>query len=348
MLRLLKWIVILVVIAVAVALILTLTFVDTITKTAIEKGGAYALGVETTLEKASIGITSGEFALDGLVLANPQGYESPHFLRMGHAGMALSMRSLLSDTIRAPELVLDGFDLNVERAKGKANYDVILENLARFEAGEEAGEPQAAAEPEPAASPSEPSEKGTGKTFVLDRLVIRNVKAHFDVIPLAGDAARVEVPVPEIVVEDLGSEMSLGKLFSIIVKAVLSSAAQMGKGLVPDDLLQDLQGRLGSLEGVMVDLKGTLGGQLGTVTEKTLGAVEEKAGAVQEQIQEKVGGLKDKVEDLQEKVGGKAGKALEGVNESLKKAQEKLGGFFPGRNKKKKEPTPKPDHPGGG
>ena len=64
--------ILLVLATVAVAL-----YIDTIAKTAIERGATYALGVETTLGSADVGLLSGTFSMGDLTVANPAGFESP-------------------------------------------------------------------------------------------------------------------------------------------------------------------------------------------------------------------------------------------------------------------------------
>ena len=58
-------------------LIGSVTLIDAFAKKGIEAGGTYCLGVPTTLDSANIGIVSGMFGLQGLTVANPEGYESP-------------------------------------------------------------------------------------------------------------------------------------------------------------------------------------------------------------------------------------------------------------------------------
>ena len=45
-----------------------------VARVAVEKGGTYALGVQTTLNDASIGVLSGRFGMSGLRVANAQGF----------------------------------------------------------------------------------------------------------------------------------------------------------------------------------------------------------------------------------------------------------------------------------
>ncbi|MDX1682749.1 MAG: hypothetical protein R3336_06495, partial [Phycisphaeraceae bacterium] len=50
-------------------------YIDSIAATAVERGGTYALGVDTRLADADVGIFAGEVTLDGLTVDNPEGFK---------------------------------------------------------------------------------------------------------------------------------------------------------------------------------------------------------------------------------------------------------------------------------
>src|SRR5262245_21222468 len=108
-------------------------FIDSLAGQAIERGGNHALGVETRLESASVGLVSGEFALSGLSVANPPGFAEPSFFALGGARLELPLSALLEERVIIPELTLDGITLDLERNPQGTNYGAILDNLARFQ-----------------------------------------------------------------------------------------------------------------------------------------------------------------------------------------------------------------------
>lgn len=265
-------------------------FVDSLAKAAIEKGGTLALGVETKLDKAGIGLFSGEFSLEGLSIANPPGFAVPEFFSMRGTRLELPVSELMEPCITIPSLVLDGITLDLERNAKGTNYDAILENLARFES--ESAHPE-----------GRPEEKGSsrsgGKTFLLQSLVIRDVRATVNLLPAGGDLTKLSVAVPEINVEGLGSEMTLAEISALVVKTVIQATIRAGGSALPPELLADLRGRMQGLES---------------------GARERAAQEVDKVEQE----LQEKAEAL----GPEATQALE-------KAREKLGGKLDGLLKKK-------------
>lgn len=259
-------------------------FLDSLAKQAIERGGSHALGVETRLDSADLGLTSGRFALSGLSVANPPGFARPAFLELRSSELELPLKALLEDRITIPALVLEGVTLDLERNSTGTNYGVILDNLKRFES-------------EPQDSPEAPSQGG--KTFVLQRLVIRDVRASVELVPVGGDLTKLSLAIPEIVVEDLGSEMSMSELCALIVKTIVNAAIQ--SGLLPEDLLADLRGRMDDLEGM-----------------------------ARVQVEQKLDKLESQLQGQAQKLGPEAEKALE-------KAGEKLGGKLDDLLKKKKD-----------
>ena len=66
-------------------------YVDSIAKGAIERGATYALGVNTTLGSADVGLLSGEFSMSGLDVDNPEGFVEAHFLRLGTGYVSVSL-----------------------------------------------------------------------------------------------------------------------------------------------------------------------------------------------------------------------------------------------------------------
>ncbi len=321
--KLVKFLLFLVIIAV-IGLVVAGFFIDGIAVKAVEEGGTYALGVDTTLDSASIGLTSGTVGLSGLTIANPAGFETPHFFRMNSANVAVTLGSLMEDTVEVPEIALDGLSVNLEDFQGKANYERILENLGRFESGEA---------PAPESAPAE-----GGKSFVIKTIAITNVSVSATLLPIGGNATRTTFEIPEIRLHDVGSGgdggMTLPEIINLVVKAVLGAITNAGINL-PGNLLQGLQGGLGGLADVgkfggeiVGEITGGLGEAIGGVT----GAVDDALGGVSEAL----GGTGEVGEALGGVLDG-AGDAVDGVGEGVKDALGGLGGLLGGNKDKKKK-----------
>jgi len=226
-----------------------LLFLDSIVRSAIEKGGSSAAGTPTTLAKADASFFSGAFGLQGFAIANPPGFRSEPFLALQGARAKWQNGSILSDTLEIDEFALDGLQLNLERSAAGSNWDKILDNLKKLSGGSGA------------AKPAEP-ESGSSRAVVIKQLRIANTRCALHVSGLPALNGDWKVELPEIHIENLRSNGSTaeiaGKLTKAVIEAVVKSAATSGKGVFPGGVLHDLEGGLKQLgQGVIDDvLKG--------------------------------------------------------------------------------------------
>jgi len=289
--------------------------IDSVAKKGIEAGGTYAMGVPTTLKSADIGLFSGNFGLSGLSIANPPGYKGQQFFLLGEGKLALSLAAMQGDVITIPLLSLSDINLSLEKQGDKANYQVILDNLAKLSSSS-GGE-----KPKPA-----PTADGPEKKLIISELVIRNVKVHAELVgggnavtDALNKASSVDVTIPEIKLSNVGktgdgvggSGVTMSQLSSIVMQAILSAVANSGAGISPE-MLGDLKGSLGKL------------GDLSKFADvKQLESLGKNVGEVGKNVGEAAAGAADK--------------AKQGVDD-LKKG---LGGLIPGGKKeepKKEEP----------
>lgn len=267
---------------VVLALVLAWVYVDSLAERGVERGASYALDVPTTLDSADVGVLTGSVELAGLEVDNPEGFEAEHFLKLDNADMNVSLGSLMEETVEVPSLLLDGIDLRLERTLEGANYNVIMDNLSRFESGDKE-------EADPSA-----------KKFVIRTVEIRNITVRADFVPIGGavgDLTTAEVTVPEVILRDVGSgsePMSVAEITAVVLKAILASAVEIGGGVLPEDVLSDIGDQLASL----VNLEGVVGSVEG------LG---EAAGDLLGMPVEAVEGVSRAIEDAGEQIGGLLG-----------------------------------------
>ena len=215
-----------------VAVMVVFVSIDAIAKRAIERGTTYALGVRTTLDSADIGILSGEFRMKGLEVANPEGFTSDTFFRLGEGFVAVSLGSLRQDTVELPMLALTGVQMNLEKKAGSSNFGVITDNLKRFESGN-SGRPGDSAKP--------------GKNFIIREIVITDIDVTVDLLPIGGSLNRIEVPIQEVRLTDVGNDgLTTAEMTALVIKAIMA-AVVANAGDLPADLVNDLGGALGNL-----------------------------------------------------------------------------------------------------
>ncbi len=275
-------------------------------KRAVEEGGTYALGVTTKVDSVKLGIFSGEFGLRGLDVANPTAtsgaaYTSSRFLGLGSGDVKVDYSALQQPVITLPALTLSDIDVSLEKKGGKANYQIILENLKKL---------QDAGGGKPSSKPA-----GDEKKFVITKLLITNVNISVDMLDAGGlsQLAKVRIPIDKIELDNVGKTgdgvkgtgVTMEELVSIVVQAVLKATTEQGGNILPGELMGDLQGALGQLDG----LKGL---PLAVVADP------------KKFVDDLGKGVGDKVKDLGKDVGDKLKDGLDGL----------LGG---GKDKKKKD-----------
>ncbi len=226
-------------------------YINRLAKVGIERGGEYALGVRTSVGSVNIDLAAGRIRIGGLEVANPAGFEDPVFVRLGAGAFHMPLRNVLEPTIHVSLLALDGIDVNVTRTKAGSNYGTILSHLKQFESTEKAAE-----------------QTKSEKRLVIDELRITDVTAALHQEILAGQAAKVEVTVPEILLRDVGSKsggVTAAELSGIVTKAVLDAVARAGG--VPGAILGDLTSNLSGLAGVNIQLPEGIGAATGAAVE---------------------------------------------------------------------------------
>jgi hypothetical protein len=245
-------------------------YVDQLARGGIERGGTYALGVDTKVDDVSLAFREGRFGVAGVSVANPPGFESPHFLRVGSARVELPLQRLMDDVVRVGCIEISDVDVTLLRGKQGTNYDAILDNLARFESGKGTGD-----------APS-----SSAKQLIIDELLVTNVSARVAVDILA-KPTMVDARIPEIRLTAVGAKsagVTTAELTAILTKAILDAVVRSGG--VPVELVKDLRGRLTKL----VALDSTLSAGIADAA-RTLGAGADKGSDVAGNIGSVIEGL---------------------------------------------------------
>lgn len=276
-----------VIVLLIIAVVGVLLFIDPIARAGVEKGATYALGVDTTVKKLSLGLTSGKLTMDELRVANPVGFQSPHLMKSGRFDLELRPGSILEDTVELKKFELNGLDVHVDQKVKGSNVSVILDNLKRL--GGEGKE-------------QEKKEPAEGKKVKVDRIVVTNVVAHFHLLSDLHKGGPLTVKVPRIELNDVTSDNADGvvvsELVARILPAVLAAVLHEAQGVVPSDFLAVLNG----------DLDG--------VTKALGGEVEKLTGQVHKEFEKVLGGEAGKILDPN-RAAGDVKKTVGGVLEGL-------------------------------
>lgn len=299
-------------------------YIDQIAKAGVERGATYALGVDTTLDSMSVGVFRGRVAMNGLDVANPPGFDSDRFLRLGEGRVAVTLGTLMEDTVVVPELRLSGVAINLEKKGKSANYQVILDGLKKFESK---GEPPA-------------PEKENPKRFVVRLVVVEDVDVAVDLLGIGGGLTRLPVHLDRIELRDVGSESDggvvLAQLSGMLVKALLEAVVQQAGGVLPGEITAELTQGLAMLHG----LGGASIKVVGDVTAIINGQTQDLAGLSGRLLQD-VGSVGEVGQNLREGLD----KTKDNLGQEVGRLKDGLGGLL-GDRKKSPEPSPTPA-PGG-
>ena len=216
-------------------------YVDSIAEKAIERGGEMALGVPTELDKVHVSLWGGEASLRGLRVANPAGFQERTFLNLGQGEAAVSIGSLMSDTVRLPRIRLRDITINLEQQGKKNNVQPLLAR-AKSMAGDK----------QPAAGQAE-----AGKKFIVEYFTLDNVEVNA-ALEMLGQSSNVTMKLPKIELRNLGDQengLTMPELVQKVVQAVLA-AAQNSSGQFSPALQRLLAGELGDLDAIKSQVVG--------------------------------------------------------------------------------------------
>jgi len=301
-----------VVVLVIVVGVIVYLYLDTIAKKAVEAGGTYAMGVETTVNSVSLHPFAGQLEMQGLTVANPKGFNGAHLMQTGTFELELVPGSLMEKTIMLKKFELDGLDMYIDQQMPKSNISVIMDNLKKLGGGEKPKQ-------------EKPSE---GKNVKVDLITIRNVVAHVKV--LVGPELTIKVPLIQMnnVTGDNAVGVALPELMARIVPAVLAAVLESGKGVLPTDLFNGLSGDVSALTA-------QLGGQAqemvkgvqGEVGKALKGVLPVDANGIGGQLNKAVGGTVGKL------LGGGAKDANQDANKPKAPGAGLLDGILGGKKK---------------
>jgi len=107
-----------------------------IVERSVEAGGEYALGVETSLASAEVGLTHGRCELNKYKIDNPEGFEQEEFLTINKFVFDIEAGSIFDEVVVIDSLIIDGLVLNLEQIDANGNYVQILNHIKELDMGE--------------------------------------------------------------------------------------------------------------------------------------------------------------------------------------------------------------------
>lgn len=267
-------------------------FADTLVQKGIEKGGETALGVSTRVGSIDISLAGGEATMNQLTIANPPGFSAQRFLELGQANMAVSLNSLLSDTVTIPRVAISGIRVNLEQKGDRNNVNPLLER-ARSLAG---------AGGKTTDAPASAGKEGA-KKFIITHFSLDDVQVNAN-LEAFGQNSSLNLVLPKIELRNLGDDqggLTMPELIEKVVQVILATA-QKSSGQLSPALARLLSGELSDLQSLQTgvidrarrqvdSLTGDLEERLQiNVPEEDKKVIEEKAGDLLKGFSDRLGG----------------------------------------------------------
>ncbi len=202
---------------------------NSVLKTGIETAASKTLNVGVSIDDMDFSILGGKVSFQNLVVDNPPGYKHDKLLELGDARIAVSIGSLLKDTVNIKEIMLDDVNVVLEQ-KGVTNNN--LQDIIK-------------AIPEGEAEPEDVTEK-PAKKLHIDNLEITNVTVKVKLLPVPGKEDTITLKLNPIRMTDLGSDDKLdaAKLSGKILLAIATGVTEQGAGLLPESMTDAMKATL--------------------------------------------------------------------------------------------------------
>ena len=177
-------------------------WVSPVVKKAVEVYGPEVLGAEVKMEDVDVGFVRGVAKIDGLVVANPEGYKEPIAIQAETLKISLQMRSVFSDTVVINDILLDSPVISYEKHKGVNNLVQLQKNAVAW-----------------ADSLSDGEKKESSTKVIIKRFRIKNgtLRVKLPALPA------VPIKLADIERNDIGGEDSNAQNFGHATKDILAS-----------------------------------------------------------------------------------------------------------------------------
>jgi len=243
----------LVVLAIIAGIVVVLSL-DSIVKTGINTVGPRVAKVPLSVEKVRISLLGGSFAIEGLKMGNPPGFQTPNSFTAGKIRVDAKLRSLLSDEMIIPLIEVEQPAVTLEFSGTKTNMGEIMKGLQT-----------------PAPQPEK--EQKAQKKMRIGLIKVAGTKVSIAGLPAVGS---VGVPVPDIQISNVGTggqgatpqevasrtltaiyEAVAGAVGSVlsaeqlnVLKGGLSDALKAGQGAIEDGAKKAKEAASGVQKGI--------------------------------------------------------------------------------------------------
>ena len=170
-----------VVIVLAILLFVVEVVLERVAKTAFNAAAPSFLGVQkASVEKIDLSLfRAPTFTLEGLVIGNPEGFQTPSLFELESVKVDLENKSLFTDTIVIPSIEIRGTDLTYEQ-RLKSNISALLDHFESAEKEEKEEE--------------KPDDAAPAKKVIIRDLKVNDTVLHLAVIGTGSHSAPIPCP----------------------------------------------------------------------------------------------------------------------------------------------------------
>lgn len=233
-----------------------------VARAGVEHGADMALGVHATLEDvvAGFGLGNTSLGIKGLVLESPEGFGGAPLLEIGEASIQVGTFSLLSDTVRVPDITLSGLKLHLIQDGLNSNLKPVLDRiheLAQSAAGEQDDETQPA--PDAPDQDDADSDAESSKALAFGNVSLSEIGFTLELKGVPGmqpQSFEWIAPAFEFDLSDKASRArvrTVGDLSARIIEELESRGMAAAEGVLPAHVLSLLKGET-NLKGVADEL----------------------------------------------------------------------------------------------
>ncbi|NIY76378.1 hypothetical protein HED22_12060 [Thalassospira sp. HF15] len=209
---------------------------DDIVKSTIEEAGTRVTLADVTVDGVSIETTQNTASINGLVVGNPDGFNTDYAFSLGNISVRLDGTTLTSDTIRIIEVVVDSPSVIYELGNGSSNIATIQRNVEAFV--QRVSGPTGAGGSDGEASGGGVADEG-GTKIIIDDVYVRNGDVGVSAGFLQGK--KLSTNLPEIHLTDVGKDdggATPAEVAGEILTAINTSVFKAVSSLNVDGLLQ--------------------------------------------------------------------------------------------------------------
>jgi hypothetical protein len=258
MLKKIVWIAVIGVVLLVVALVLLLGNLDRIVKGVVESVGSESTGTDVTLRSVDVSLTDGRASMEGLTVANPEGFATKYAVQLGKIAVKIDTASIGKDVVVIEDVTIDGPAVIYEWGGGGSNIAVIQRNVDAYAGGGGGSKGGGSKGGDDAAA------KGEGTRVVINTLTIQG--GQVDVAATFLGDRKVGAKLPQVVLRDIGKKSggaTAAEVAEQILDAILGNATKTVDGLGIDGLKKQAEGVLDGAKKGLDDAKKGLGGLLG-------------------------------------------------------------------------------------